>query len=180
MFLSTHAVVGVYLSTQTGHPLWAFLTALGSHFILDAIPHGDQGLGEWVLKDRRVDRLFWLVSTDLTLLTLFIVYLYTQVDLPGASLVSAGVVGAILPDAFSTIHHGTEHYFLSPLPTFFRRLLKLAQVHRFLTTHHRLHQFIHFRILKLEINFLPGLFLQGVVTAVFLAITVITLEGLAK
>ena len=42
MYSPIHATTGLLLATAIPNPALAFLAGVGSHYILDAIPHGDE------------------------------------------------------------------------------------------------------------------------------------------
>ena len=43
MLFTTHALTGAAIGVATGDPLLGFVAAVSSHFLLDAMPHFDQG-----------------------------------------------------------------------------------------------------------------------------------------
>jgi len=101
MYLTTHAAVGVLISQSVERPLWVFLFSFLSHFVLDFIPHGDEDVGTWIQKRPR--NAFVVGLLDLGLLTMFLSILYATKDLPQMALISAGVIGAVLPDFLTNI-----------------------------------------------------------------------------
>ena len=49
MFSPVHVPVGMLLAhALPGGPVTAFIAGVASHLILDAVPHGDAGIGHWV------------------------------------------------------------------------------------------------------------------------------------
>ena len=116
-----------------GGEIPVFLTAVLSHLALDAIPHGDTGIGHWVHSspDRKtkLSRLLPMsVADQVIALIVFIILLrspaFAVVPLP---LLLAGAVGSIFPDYL----------------TGFRDLCKKAPP--WLETLHRFHDRCHFR-----------------------------------
>lgn len=110
-----------------------FVTAVLSHLALDAIPHGDTGIGHWVHSspDRKtkLSRLLPMsIADQLIALIVFLVLLrspaFTAIPLP---LLLAGAVGSVFPDYLTGL----------------RDLCKKAPP--WLETLHRLHDRCHFR-----------------------------------
>lgn len=87
-----------------GGEIPVFTVALLSHLALDAVPHGDTGIGHWVHSspDRKtkLSRLLPMAAADQAIaLVVFLVLLrspaFASVPLP---LLLAGTVGSVLPD----------------------------------------------------------------------------------
>jgi hypothetical protein len=106
MILSTHAIVGgAIASLMPGHPMFAFVTGVASHFAIDAIPHVDYPLYSITVSRSANSALTvnWLLLRDFGLITLdafaglaIVLWLYAS---PGAIVaVLAGALGAMLPD----------------------------------------------------------------------------------
>jgi len=113
MLITTHALAGVFISQQVGHPAWAFFIGLLSHFILDIIPHGDEYIAEWIYKKHFKRRAFLVVFTDFSVLSIFVIFLLFKIELPQLSILLAGVIGAILPDIFDNVIGPPGSYLLS-------------------------------------------------------------------
>ena len=116
-----------------GGEIPVFLAAVLSHLALDAVPHGDTGIGHWVHSspDRKtkLSRLLPMSAADQVLaLIVFLILLRSpalaSVPLP---LLLAGAIGSMFPDYLTGI----------------RDLLKHPPV--WLETIHRLHERCHFR-----------------------------------
>lgn len=114
MYLTPHASVGILISQTVDKPLPVFLLATLSHFVLDFIPHGDEDMGRWARE--RPKNAVLLSIIDVGLLGLMLVVLYTTQSLPQMALISAGVLGAVVPDllsnVFPIIHHYTNWLFI--------------------------------------------------------------------
>ena len=117
-----------------GGEIPVFLAAVLSHFALDAVPHGDVGIGHWVGRSpdriQKVARLLSLALADqLTALAVFGCLsaspAFAQVPFP---LLAAGAIGSMLPDYL----------------TGFRDLL-FPSHHGWLQRIHRIHERCHFR-----------------------------------
>lgn len=116
-----------------GGEIPVFLTAVLSHLALDAIPHGDTGIGHWVHSspDRKTKlrRLLPMSIADQAIaLTVFLILFrspaFASVPVP---LLFAGAIGSMSPDYLSGI----------------RDLLKNPPV--WLEHLHRIHDGCHFR-----------------------------------
>ncbi len=153
MFLTVHATAGVLIGQQTGSVWLGFLGGFISHFLLDAIPHGDQNL----VKDRhhisesekRLIRTLGLVDGVIMLGVLYAIYsksLITQ-NFP----VLAAVIGAIIPDYINAVY------------IFFKV--------KWLKWYFELHYKLHFIWNGFTITLRQGLIVQ----AIFLDILLITL-----
>lgn len=99
MLLATHTAAAIYISTQVDNPMLAFIWGVVSHFILDFIPHGDDGVGQHITNESARFRYFIkTASLDAFIsLGLIFVYLESKVQVNSASL-SGAVMGAWLPD----------------------------------------------------------------------------------
>ena len=116
-----------------GGEIPVFLASVLSHLALDALPHGDSGIGHWVHSspDRKtkLSRLLPMSIADQVIaLIVFLILLrspaFAAVPLP---LLLAGAIGSVLPDYF----------------TGFRDLCRKPP--GWLQTLHRLHDRCHFR-----------------------------------
>ncbi len=99
MFLTVHSAIGVTAVAATGitNPAAAFALGWALHYVGDAIPHGDESIGEWVVNsDRAVRRAIPFFAGDFAVMTAaFLGYSYV------AGLqwhMVAAVAGSILPD----------------------------------------------------------------------------------
>lgn len=134
MFSPVHIVAGMALAKVIpGGEIPVFLGGLLSHLALDAVPHGDTGIGHWVHSspDRKtkLSRLLPMsIADQIIALIVFLVLLrspaFASTPLP---LLLAGAIGSIFPDYI----------------TGFRDLCKKALP--WLETLHRFHDRCHFR-----------------------------------
>ncbi|NCY21713.1 hypothetical protein EBX31_07135 [bacterium] len=134
MFSPVHIVAGLTLAKVVpGGEIPVFLAAVLSHLALDAVPHGDSGIGHWVHSspDRKtkLSRLLPMsVADQVIALVVFLALLrspaFASVPLP---LLLAGAIGSMLPDYVS----GLRDLFPKPPP--------------WLENLHRLHDRCHFR-----------------------------------
>ena len=116
-----------------GGEIPVFLASVLSHLVLDAVPHGDTGIGHWVHSppDRktRLSRLLPMSFADqLLALLVFLILLrspaFASVPL---SVLMAGAIGSMFPDYFTGIRDLLKHP-----PAWLEAL-------------HRLHDRCHFR-----------------------------------
>ena len=133
-----------------GGEIPVFLAAVLSHLALDAVPHGDTGIGHWVhaAPDRKtkLSRLLPMAVADQILaLVVFCVLLpspaFAPIPLP---LLLAGAIGSIFPDYLTGLRD-----LLKDPPGWLEKL-------------HRLHDHCHFRG-RDPFSIRTGLILQGLV-----------------
>lgn len=134
MFSPVHIVGGLALAKVVpGGEIPVFTAAVLSHLALDAIPHGDTGIGHWVHSspDRktRLSRLLPMSIADQVIAWIVFLILirspaFAPIPLP---LLLAGAIGSMFPDYL----------------TGFRDLCKKAPAG--LEKIHRLHERCHFR-----------------------------------
>jgi hypothetical protein len=134
LFSPVHIVAGMTLAKVVpGGEIPVFLTAVLSHLALDAVPHGDTGIGHWVHSspDRKtkLSRLLPMSMADqLLALVVFLILLrspaFAVVPLP---LLLTGAIGSMFPDYLTGIRDLLKHP-----PGWLEKL-------------HRLHERCHFR-----------------------------------
>lgn len=171
MFLATHAVVGLAIAQRVDSPLAAFGLAFLSHFILDFIPHGDQDVyRDWEWKQQKRFRRVALINlADLGILTGLILWFYAQHSLPQAALLSAGIIGALLPDLvtlfFPVVHQKLTWLFLIRwLDTIIHR----TRLNFFFEQHDRIHEFFH-RLVNYRISLVTAIGVQVIIIVISLA-----------
>lgn len=76
----------------------AFLAGFASHFLLDIIPHGDQGMLEKVKRGSGIRKVLALTTIDNTILIIFISLLYNNKICIYHGAASFAIIGSILPD----------------------------------------------------------------------------------
>ena len=134
MFSPVHIIAGLSLAKIVpGGEVSVFLASVVSHLALDAVPHGDTGIGHWVHSSRdrktKLSRLLPMSVADQILALIVLVILirspaFSSVPLP---LLLAGAIGSMVPDYFTGL----------------RDLCKKPP--SWLETLHRLHERCHFR-----------------------------------
>ena len=156
MFSPVHLAVGMGLARCVpGGEIPVFFAAVLSHFALDAIPHGDAGIGHWVHSSpnhvTKLRRLLPMVFADQILGAGVFFLLLSSPLLASTSFwtLFAGAFGSILPDYLTGIRD------LLTKPT------------RWLESIHRLHERFHYRG-KEPFTIFTGLIFQFLLVGIFL------------
>jgi hypothetical protein len=142
-------------SSISGGPVSALCLGVASHLALDAIPHGDAGIGHWVHSSpnhvTKLKRLLPMVFLDQILGAGVFFLLLSSPLLASTSFwtLFAGALGSILPDYITGIRD------LLPKPP------------RWLESIHRLHGKCHYRG-KEPFTILTGLIFQATLVLLFL------------
>ena len=145
-------------SSISGGPVSALCLGIASHLALDAVPHGDAGIGHWVHSSpnhvTKLQRLLPMVFVDQILGGgVFLLLLSSPLFLStGFWTLFAGAFGSILPDYLTGI----------------RDLLPEAP--RWLESIHRLHEKCHYRG-KEHFTILTGLIFQSLLVGLFILIS---------
>lgn len=108
MFLTVHSAVGLTAVTALGitDPAAAFALGWALHYVGDAIPHGDERIGDWVLESAKpVRRALPFFVGDFAFMSAACAAFYASAGLQWHLL--AAVAGSILPDVL----FGTEMVF---------------------------------------------------------------------
>ena len=99
MFITPHTSIALWITTRVADPISAFFFSLLSHFILDIIPHGDEGLGDH--KETKKEKRLYLMKTASIdfILALLLVYVFI-IKTPSFDrwIIFSAVFGAWLPD----------------------------------------------------------------------------------
>ena len=156
MFSPVHIPVGMLLASSiSGGPVSALCLGVASHLALDAIPHGDAGIGHWVHSSpnhvTKLKRLLPMVFVDQILGTAVFFLLLSSPLLASTSFwtLFAGAFGSILPDYLTGIRD------LLPKPP------------RWLESIHCLHERFHYRG-KEPFTIFTGLIFQSLLVGSFL------------
>jgi len=163
MFLTVHAAGGILISQTMKEPWLIFVLSFFSHYFLDLIPHGDEGIGRWI--EEKTSRLFWIGTLDLITTFLFILAVLNWFPSADKTLVIIGAFGAMLPDFLSQLHHQTSNY-LSPLFNPLKLIKKFTYLNNFLDSHDRLHHALHWTV-KPNLPWRLGLLFQISVALIF-------------
>jgi hypothetical protein len=142
-------------SSISGGPVSALCLGVASHLALDAIPHGDAGIGHWVHSSpnhvTKIQRLLPMVFIDQILGAGVFSLLLSSPFLASTSFwtLFAGAFGSILPDYLTGIRD------------------LLTKPPRWLESIHRLHGKCHYRG-KEPFTILTGLIFQSLLVGSFL------------
>ncbi len=153
MFLTVHstAAIAITKSLSVSNPLGAFFIGLVSHYILDAIPHGDESFKN--LKIKEMGKIALLDQMGV-FVVLALLYLFKPDFIFSFNLIMA-VIGALLPDWTMVADELSKKY--------------LPAVNRFFYYPYQLHKYCH-GFFKRQISFSAGFFLQAVFLAIFWAL----------
>lgn len=169
MFLTVHAAAGILISQATREPVSAFFVSFISHYILDIIPHGDEGIGRWI--HEKPIRLFLVGFADLIILASYVITILHLFPYTENLLIISGVFGGVLPDFISELHHQSTNH-SAPIYSLTKIINKFHLVNSLLKKHHHLHHKLHFFIEK-NISWRSGLIFQFAVFIFFFLLTLI-------
>jgi len=100
MIITPHFLVGAALGTMVKSLPVAFALGVGSHLILDAIPHVDPGTFQEIIRGRWPRWFYYFTILDFAA-TFLIIYFFRH--RPDFSLIIAGGLGGILIDIIDNI-----------------------------------------------------------------------------
>lgn len=150
MYSPLHASAGLLLAQAIPNPIAAFFVGVGSHYLLDAVPHGDTGFGSWMTGGNARRRITLVETVDLGLATITVLFLLIRHQgQPWLPLV-AGAVGGVTPDLL-----WGARFVLESLGWRWRPVLG------FLHLHDRLHRWGHAKH-AYDLPFVVGLVVQAV------------------
>jgi len=119
MFLTVHLAVGALVCKNLTNPIVAFILGLFSHFLLDAIPHGDEGLNK--------NTFLSTAAIDLAVFCFFVFVIFNKIDFLFPRVVSWGILGAMTPDLFlgvSKVINIKIFNFGAKINSFFHQIIK--------------------------------------------------------
>ncbi|OGY53719.1 MAG: hypothetical protein A3A24_00935 [Candidatus Buchananbacteria bacterium RIFCSPLOWO2_01_FULL_46_12] len=98
MFLTVHATAAIIVTQQVVNPWLAFLIGFLSHFVLDAIPHGDEDLFKHA--DGRIKMRVLIITAliDLLLALIWFNFLWQQEKITSLWPAVFAAFGSMLPD----------------------------------------------------------------------------------
>lgn len=99
MTLAAHAAIGAAIGISVGNPALAFLFGFISHFIADAIPHGDSAEANEFWSTRKVKKSSAAIVVIDAIVAMFVILWLASSDLitPWGAF-TWGIVGGLLPD----------------------------------------------------------------------------------
>lgn len=105
-----HTALGAAIGTEITSPVVAFSLAFISHFVLDAIPHGDQEFsdGKFVFSERSIRILKKLATADMAVLIFMHAILFKISIIEFSPAVIAAIFGAMLPDFINAFYLVTK------------------------------------------------------------------------
>ena len=114
MFMVTHAAVGALLGGAVNNGPLAFITGFASHFVLDMIPHGDEGMLDHYKSGRgsRVRRAVAYVTVDATVTIFSILTILSNAPASMHTAMKWGIVGGVLPDLMVGLYEATKSKWL--------------------------------------------------------------------
>lgn len=160
MTLTTHAATGILVAQWTNSPTLGFVFGIVSHYLTDAIPHGDEFI-YWRQMHRAKDAFAISVVTIDVVMVLLLLYASLKFgSFHNQSLVIIAAFGGILPDLLMTTHGQLQRLNITTLRIplfnkafeFFRQLLQI---------HHTFHMLFH-DLVRSPIRFRTGIFYQVV------------------
>lgn len=127
MIILTHSLAGTALASQTDNIPLAMIVAFASHFLLDAIPHFDQGTIIDPYGRKKTPWPKWLFATLILDIIVTIIFLSKLRHRPDFILLLFAVAASILPDV------------IEETPVKIRNLPILKQISQF---HHKVHYWL--------------------------------------
>ena len=125
MFICNHAIAGAAIGLALeDHPVAAFAVGVGSHFVLDAVPHWgsapsgekDEGFSDEFIRVAKIDGCLGCALVGVLLLAA-----------PSKPAVAAGIAGSCLPD----LDKPTRYFFgFTPFPQWWQELHRKANNQR--------------------------------------------------
>lgn len=159
-------MLGIYLVQMAPHPWMGGVLAFGSHYLLDLIPHGDEGLGRWI--KAKPKRVVPVVLIDFIVLGACIFLIVTQPGNIGWATVIVGAVASTLPDWLSECYM-ESHDQRAPFYSFLKYLSRDKMIDRLLGWHHRAHHNLHYYFNR-EISWPVGFGWQALLAGFFLCL----------
>ncbi|MFA6428242.1 MAG: hypothetical protein WCW02_01720 [Candidatus Buchananbacteria bacterium] len=99
MLLTVHATAALAISQYVANPALAFIFGLGSHFLLDFIPHGDKDLNRWLADEKqRTAKLIYLTLIDVLVFTNLLGLITQQKSFHHPWSALAAIFASLLPD----------------------------------------------------------------------------------
>lgn len=153
------------VSQWTHSPVLGFILGATSHYIMDAIPHGDEFL-YWRHKHLKKDALSLLVpAVDLLALLLLVTsVMFFHVEDPELNIALLAATGGVAPDLLMIIGpvgQGLTHPGKGPLRHLWFFVLRLMQIHW------DIHKLFHDTV-KTPIRFRTGIIYQAIFLLLFI------------
>ncbi len=153
MYSPVHSTAGFFVARAIPNPVLGLAAAMASHYLLDAVPHGDSGFGPWLTGGHSARRIVTVEALDLGSAAMMTAYLVaTHPDRPAWYLV-AGAVAGILPDLLWGFRFVLE-----------KLRWRIPLLSAFLHLHDRWHSWGHAKA-NYDLPFRLGLIYQGTLLA---------------
>ncbi|PIS40770.1 MAG: hypothetical protein COT26_01450 [Candidatus Kerfeldbacteria bacterium CG08_land_8_20_14_0_20_43_14] len=172
MLLSTHALAGIVISQHINNVPAVFGLSIIAHYLMDMIPHGDEGLSQWI-KRRPFRGFFITILTEIALLYVFIFTLHFKGTWPRPEIALAGLIGGILPDIIWSSYDLYRNFILKHFPRSKKIIQDVFRLESFFEHHNRLHKWFH-EAIERKISFPAGVFIQAAIVFGLLLLSVKT------
>jgi hypothetical protein len=131
MLLTTHVAFGGLIGVQTKSISLAFIFSVITHFILDMIPHGEEGI-DWEearFKDkiRKYRREIIIGVIDAILAEILILYFLLSKKTDLSYVMMAAIFGALLPDLCTALYIFSHHKILKKINQFHNHIHKVLE-----------------------------------------------------
>lgn len=153
MYSPVHGAAGLLLAQVMPDPASAFLVGIASHYVLDAVPHGDTGFGSWLTGGHARRRILTVETVDLGIAAIVVLALVASHPGQWWLKLVAGAVGAITPDLLWGLRFVLD-----------AQKIRLPLLTPFLRHHDRWHAWGHARP-SYDMPFAVGLAVQSVLLA---------------
>ena len=109
MFLTVHATAAVLITQKISNPLLAFIIGFVSHYILDALPNGDDKIFERWQGKKQLQVIAAVAGIDFALSLIWLNFLQQQGLILFPLATAAAVIGSMLPDFLNGAFLLTNH-----------------------------------------------------------------------
>lgn len=155
MYSPVHATAGLCIALAAPSPWVGIPLAIASHYLLDAVPHGDSGLGAWMTFNKGVRRIIAVEFFDLGAAALMVSFLISMHPEQSPWYLLAGAIGGILPDLLWGARFVLD------------RIGRFRFISHILHVHDQIHAWGHAKAVY-DIPFRTGLLAQGLLLAAVL------------
>lgn len=155
MFSTIHGTVGAIIGQTTNNIFLGFFGGILSHFLLDAIPHGD----EMLIADSKhptkseIKKVIFIATVDFILMIVVLASLWWSNNLSMNWSVISGIVGGLIPDAINALYIFCRWKFIESFNGFHGR--------------------VHHLILQKDITLSQGLIVQFITAVIIIGIFIL-------
>lgn len=122
MTMTTHVAVGATIGLAMHNPVLGFALGLGSHFLLDMLPHGDSSLGDKHFNSKKSVGPYAYVAIDNVLAIYLLLAIVNVVPSGAIAALTGGVAGSILPDVLVGVYEASRRRWLKGFFAFHLRV----------------------------------------------------------